>query len=136
MAIRLSQLRNISHFSINYNSLIRGCVKTKLNLDECSAKKLYTTPIMGYAWDRMNHICLLLLLLLQHSSLFSQLQLLGSCKQIGHIIVPQPTHVLSALLQPQCLQPLKETQLFTIKYIIFMVFGYKISLVIGLKISE
>lgn len=78
---------------------------------------------MGYAWDRMNHICLLLR---QHSSLFSQLQLLGSCKQIGHIIVPQPTHVLSALLQPQCLQPLKETQLFTITYIIFMVFGYKI----------
>jgi hypothetical protein len=95
-------------------------------MEECSATKIYTTRIMGHAWDRMNHMNHICLLLRQHSSLFSQLQLLGSCKQIGHIIIPQPTHVLSALLQPQCLQPLKETQLFTILYIIFMVFGYKI----------
>jgi len=34
--------------------------------------------------------------------------LLGSNKQNGHIIVPQPMQVLLNLLQPQCLQSLKE----------------------------
>jgi len=45
---------------------------------------------------------------LQHVSLLLQLQLYGSCKQIGQIIVLHPIHVLSALLQPQCLQSLIE----------------------------
>jgi hypothetical protein len=40
--------------------------------------------------------------------LFSHVQLSGSCKQNGHITVPQPTHVLLDLLQPQCLQLFKE----------------------------
>jgi hypothetical protein len=39
----------------------------------------------------------------QHISLFSQLQLSGSFRQDGHMIMPHPTQVLFNLLQPQCL---------------------------------
>jgi hypothetical protein len=37
----------------------------------------------------------------QQISLFSHLQFTGSFRHIGQIIVPHPTHVLSALLQAQ-----------------------------------
>lgn len=37
----------------------------------------------------------------QQMSLLSHLQLTGSFRQIGQIIAPQPTHVLSDLLQAQ-----------------------------------
>jgi hypothetical protein len=59
---------------------------------------------------------------LQHVSLLLQLQLYGSCKQIGQIIVLHPIHVLSALLQPQCLQSLIERISSTMNTI-FMAFG-------------
>jgi len=39
----------------------------------------------------------------QHVSLFSQLQLSGSFRQDGHMMIPHPTQVLLNLLQPQCL---------------------------------
>ena len=60
---------------------------------------------------------------LQHISLLSQLQLYGSCKQIGQIIVLHPIHVLSALLQPQCLQSLIECISSTMNTI-FMTYGF------------
>src|SRR5215831_14953999 len=44
----------------------------------------------------------------QHSSLLLQLQLLGSCKQFEQMSAPQPIHVLSTLLHPQCLHRLIE----------------------------
>ena len=42
----------------------------------------------------------------QQISLFSHLQFTGSFRHIGQIIAPQPIHVLSALLQAQCLHVL------------------------------
>ena len=39
----------------------------------------------------------------QQISLFSHLQSNGSCKQIGHMTVPQPIHVLFFRLHAQCL---------------------------------
>ena len=42
----------------------------------------------------------------QQISLFSHLQFTGSFRHIGQIIAPHPTHVLSALLQAQCLHVL------------------------------
>lgn len=60
---------------------------------------------------------------LQHVSLLLQLQLYGSCKQIGQIIVLHPIHVLSALLQPQCLQSLIE-RISSLMNTIFMTFGW------------
>jgi len=38
---------------------------------------------------------------LQQISLFSHLQFIGSFRHVGQIRVPQPTHVLSTLLQAQ-----------------------------------
>ena len=55
----------------------------------------------------------------QQVSLLSQLQLYGSRKQIGQIIVPQPLHVLSTLLQPQCLQSLIERIIYYDEYPIY-----------------
>lgn len=42
----------------------------------------------------------------QQKSLFSHLQITGSFRHIGQIIAPQPTHVLSSLLQAQWLHVL------------------------------
>ena len=59
---------------------------------------------------------------LQHVS-FITIAIICSCKQIGQIIVLHPIHVLSALLQPQCLQSLIERISSTMNTI-FMTFGW------------
>jgi hypothetical protein len=51
-------------------------------------------------------VCLTIIHDVQHVSLFSHLQFTGSFRHTGQIMVPHPTHVLSALLHAQWLQVL------------------------------